>query len=471
MGIAQSIADIIRQEAQQRGQMGVAKAGLWPAAIGQSAEGLQGALNQIAQNRTRGLTDQRLKQQLETGGFELETAKRKEEREKQKDAAEREAQARARQAATPQEKFSIMAEYASVWEPADFRKMMEDARTEAQENLKTLEGRPGTELPTEAALPATATSPVVPLEAQRRHPEITIPGVAGPSTKVTPRTEEEDIQRQLRLKTRYDTSISKLEDWRRDNPGVPIEEFYKLEARYKSKIGEKDVKAGEVVGPDNNKIAVYKRPDGSTYTVDIGAARIPTPRDMSGLTPYQRVNQEAALRKEFNSSPAVKEYDSVRQQMARVESAIEQAKTSKNFVAIDQALINGLNKMIDPNSVVREGEYARTIQNSPLFNRILGKVDQIRAGGGGFTPEERSALVSLMRDFNRDAESLYQTHASEYERLAEESGIDPKRIVVRRDVVKPKGKAATPAASVMRSKSKSGKPIVSKDGGTTWEYE
>lgn len=192
-------------------------------------------------------------------------------------------------------------------------------------------------------------------------------------------------------------------------------------------------------------------------------------RDPSQPTPYQRVRTEVDLRKEFNSSPIVKEYDDVRKQMARVESAIEQAKTSKNFIAIDQALINGLNKMIDPQSVVREGEYARTIQNSPILSRIAGKVDQVRSGGGGFTDQERNALVSMMRDFYRDAEGMYSTHASEYERLAEGSGIDKSRIVIQRDKIGPKGGGA--AAGVQRSKSKSGKPIVSRDGGKTWEYE
>ena len=132
MAYAQSIADIIRQEAQQRGQMGVAKSGLWPQAIGQSAEGLQGALNQIAQNRTRGLQDKRLGQQIEAGGIELEGAKRKGEREKRKVEAEREAMARAQQAATKEEKVKIFHDYLLMWEPEEYRKAVEEARKQRE---------------------------------------------------------------------------------------------------------------------------------------------------------------------------------------------------------------------------------------------------------------------------------------------------------------------------------------------------
>ena len=401
MSIAQTIAQIMQQEAQQRGQIGVAKAGLWPQAIGQSAEGLQGALNQIAQNRTRGLQQRGMEQNLEMGGIELGRAKRGEEYEKRKEAAQREAAARAAQAPNQEEKTRIFVEWAQQWEPKAYREMVEEARKQ-RESEATIEEKQASAM----------KSRVGALQGLEEKPEYV---TAGPGVAVVRKGAKEPDYVNPALPGRESTAGTGQTRVIDKGQGPRVYQF--------------NLETGE-------------------YDKDLGKPQ-PSPviRDTSGLTPYQRVSQETGLRKEFNSSPAVKEYDSIRQQMARVESAIEQSKTSKNFVAIDQALINGLNKMIDPNSVVREGEYARTIQNSPLFNRILGKVDQVRSGGGGFTTEERSALVSLMRDFNRDAESLYQTHASEYERLAEGSGIDPKRIVVRRDVVQPKGKAAAPAAA------------------------
>jgi hypothetical protein len=43
-----------------------------------------------------------------------------------------------------------------------------------------------------------------------------------------------------------------------------------------------------------------------------------------------------------------------------MKAVVEQAKTSKDKSAVDQALIMLFQKMLDPGSVVREGEYART---------------------------------------------------------------------------------------------------------------
>ena len=135
MAYAQSIADIIRQEAQQRGQIGVSKAGLWPAAIGQSAEGLQGALNLIAQNRTRGLQDTALKQRIAAGDIDLSRAKREEEYNKRKEEAQREAATRAAQATSQDEKMRIFTEYAQQWEPKAYREMVEEARKQRESDV------------------------------------------------------------------------------------------------------------------------------------------------------------------------------------------------------------------------------------------------------------------------------------------------------------------------------------------------
>ncbi len=146
---------------------------------------------------------------------------------------------------------------------------------------------------------------------------------------------------------------------------------------------------------------------------------------------------ETSLRKEFEGAKIVKEYDTARNQMSRIESGLREIqrdpKNSKNYIALDQSLIMLFNKMLDPDSVVREGEYARTVQNSPIFNRIRGKMEQVMSGGAGFTLEERTALVNMARQFSKEAKGLYDNHANEYRRIAEETGADPGRVVIRRE--------------------------------------
>ncbi|KAF0218787.1 MAG: hypothetical protein FD174_2570 [Geobacteraceae bacterium] len=146
---------------------------------------------------------------------------------------------------------------------------------------------------------------------------------------------------------------------------------------------------------------------------------------------------EVTLRKEFEGAPIVKSFDTIRQQTSRMESVVNQLqdpknRTKQNFIALDQSLIMVFNKMLDDMSAVREGEYARTIQNSPILSRVIGKMDQIRSGGAGFTNDERKAIITLGRDFYRDAKALYDNHSEEYKRIASETGADANRVVINR---------------------------------------
>jgi len=146
---------------------------------------------------------------------------------------------------------------------------------------------------------------------------------------------------------------------------------------------------------------------------------------------------ETSLRKEFEGAKIVKEYDVTRNQMGRMESSLREIqrdpKKPQNYIALDQTLIMLFNKMLDTDSVVREGEYARTIQNSPMMNRIAGKLQQVATGGAGFTNSERQAIVNMARTFAQEAKGLYDNHANEYRRIAGETGADPNRVVISRE--------------------------------------
>lgn len=67
-------------------------------------------------------------------------------------------------------------------------------------------------------------------------------------------------------------------------------------------------------------------------------------------------------------------------------------KKSMNFV--DQALINSFNKMVDPESVVREAEYARTPEGMAVFEKWEAKARNI-VDGGILTPDEREELTRV----------------------------------------------------------------------------
>ena len=131
------------------------------------------------------------------------------------------------------------------------------------------------------------------------------------------------------------------------------------------------------------------------------------------------------LRKEFNALPEVTEYNQTMPKIKSMQSAYEESKKSKNFVAIDQALITLYNKLTDPSSVVRESEYARTAENIPLINQIRGKAEKVLKGGAGLTGEERKALMDMAMLMQKGYEEIRSRRLNEYRGYGVQGGLTP----------------------------------------------
>ena len=137
------------------------------------------------------------------------------------------------------------------------------------------------------------------------------------------------------------------------------------------------------------------------------------------------------LRKEFINRPEVKDYVTVSTNVKSMESLLQEALRTgdeSNLVAIDQGLITMYNKLTDPNSVVRESEYARTPQNLPMVNRILGAIQKIQQGGAGMTKEDREALVLGAKIIANERGGAFQERRNSYTNQALDAGIDPFRV-------------------------------------------
>jgi len=98
----------------------------------------------------------------------------------------------------------------------------------------------------------------------------------------------------------------------------------------------------------------------------------------------------------------------------------------QNKVALDQGLITMYNKLTDPNSVVRESEYARTPENLPVINRIQGALQKVEKGGAGLTNKDREALVLGAKIIADERGKTYNSTLQEYQDLAGGYNLDPK---------------------------------------------
>ncbi len=181
-------------------------------------------------------------------------------------------------------------------------------------------------------------------------------------------------------------------------------------------------------------------------------------------TDRARMGKEASdLRKQFYGNPVVKDYNDVAGKFKLMEKALEESKTSKNNVAIDQALITLFNKMTDPSSVVRESEYARTSGDIAFVNRIKGKAEKIMKGGAGLTIEERQALTNMGKNFYNIYQSRYLEKEDEYRGYATLQGVNPDLVI--RPLSKSKAAPGMPQAS-----ERNNNPLNLKVGNGTKKY-
>lgn len=134
-----------------------------------------------------------------------------------------------------------------------------------------------------------------------------------------------------------------------------------------------------------------------------------------------------SLRKEFNALEEVKQFKSLKPQFLKMEALGNKFKKNPNInkAFLDQGLIVIFNKMLDPASVVRESEFARTPEFIPLLNRIEGFLPKLKQGGAGMTNADRIQLID-------DAKTLFDVHADEFNlaierrtELAKEAGVKP----------------------------------------------
>jgi hypothetical protein len=136
------------------------------------------------------------------------------------------------------------------------------------------------------------------------------------------------------------------------------------------------------------------------------------------------------LQAKFQKLPEVEEYVKITTQMKRAEKAIQEARAGRGSMnAVDQSLITLLNKILDPSSVVRESEYARTPEGMSVINRLEGYFGKLSKGGAGLSPSEREGLYTMINKFYKVSEDMYNNQVEYYKQLATKFGEDPKDVL------------------------------------------
>jgi hypothetical protein len=146
----------------------------------------------------------------------------------------------------------------------------------------------------------------------------------------------------------------------------------------------------------------------------------PSIRVDTGLTRGQTFSNENTLRDEYTTQTAP---------FRTISDAYKKIMSTADNGAGDMSLLYQYVKLLDPNSVVRESEFATAAASGSFGERVQGEVNRILSG-------ERMA-PSLRQSFRNEATNIYNNQrnsaeqtAERYRGLAESYSLDPARVVV-----------------------------------------
>lgn len=117
--------------------------------------------------------------------------------------------------------------------------------------------------------------------------------------------------------------------------------------------------------------------------------------------------------------------------------------TNKGTAASDMSMIFAYMKMLDPNSTVREGEYAQAEQATGVPSRILNSYNKALEGVK-LTPDQRNDFVDRAKDIYSTRERTYRSSQKEYKRLARDYGVPDKFVIVEYANEEPSSSDLTP---------------------------
>ncbi len=179
---------------------------------------------------------------------------------------------------------------------------------------------------------------------------------------------------------------------------------------------------GTLVDQRTGKIIYQGAPKG--VTVEPGSTLV---NPQTGGVLYQGTGYKPSdvtdLRKEIQQLPNYKAY----QQAAPVYSSmIDTAKTDSK--ASDLNLVYGLGKIMDPNSVVREGEMVMVNNTSSLPDWLMGAINSVN-GGSKLEPATRSAILREAKSRMSAYRGVLDNDLGQYRGIIQRRGMNEQDII------------------------------------------
>ncbi len=141
-----------------------------------------------------------------------------------------------------------------------------------------------------------------------------------------------------------------------------------------------------------------------------------------GMAPKEQRRMTIDLRSKFDALPEVKSFK-------EIAPVITSARRAPDNAAGDIQLAYTVGKILDPNSVVREGELAMAVRAGSPLERLFGAGTYTLGNGGRMTPAIRKELLGMLNERALANRQAYDAARENYEGYASEAGINPRSVV------------------------------------------
>lgn len=142
---------------------------------------------------------------------------------------------------------------------------------------------------------------------------------------------------------------------------------------------------------------------------------------------------DAELKLAANFNTRAGNFKKAAPQIANIRSSYKQALASsgsgKSINAASQGVLVAFQKLLDPLSVVRESEYARSGNGLSLMSRLEGFKTKLEQGGAGVTAEDLKEFVDVADTFLRGYEDSAISEAQLLIEQATPVGLDITKII------------------------------------------
>jgi hypothetical protein len=193
------------------------------------------------------------------------------------------------------------------------------------------------------------------------------------------------------------------------------------------------IAAGQVGGyfKKDGKASWINAGDGNLYNPDDGEWIRPPGAD--GMQPVDEdaFKRERETRKDYDDEDVVKSYKKVRDSYERVRAA-----ATTNSGPGDIGLIFNYMKMLDPGSVVREGEFALASNAGGVDETVRSMYNSL-INGERLTPELRQQFVAAADQLYAESAGNLGNVNERYSDIASDWQIDPSRVVVAPEKYEP----------------------------------